>query len=463
MSNSSPASTSPRPGRFRAVALLGASAIALLLVAPSASRADDGDGDFSFGLFGRTVPTAGLGRAVVARSDGSLRVAIQHNSHVGVLALLEDGSIDESFGDDGIRMVSMTIGISANYPVALFERPNGKLLMVANTDDLRKVALVQLTAAGELDDDFGSGGIRLVYPGTVRNAAYGATLQGDGKVVFVGECYDCGPTSGADTWVARYSETGAFDPGFGTTGSVVFDAVESGTAYDFGGAVRIDAFGRILLAGSAGNDAAERPYVARRLAANGAADPGFAGSDGIRTLTDLAGQHATGIAVSPLTYYPIVSTGQRSSSATPETCALVRLRSTGTLDTTFDGDGIRPMTFEEGTNLHAVLLQSDGRIVAVGSIDGDLSPIEGFFLARLLDDGTLDDSFSDDGLRRVEFDLDANGRDVAMAATLSGGKLVAAGFAFEGGAPQVAILRAQIALIFTDGFETSSTAGWLGN
>ena len=126
----------------------------------------------------------------------------------------------------------------------------------------------------------------------------------------------------------------------------------------------IDVQGRILVGESAGSDADERPYVARRLA-TGAADPTFAGSDGIRTLTALVEQEVTSLVVD--------------------------------------------------------LLQSDGKIVAVGSIHADLTPVEGFLLVRLLTNGALDPSFDDDGKKRIEFDLDPNGRDVALAATLMAG------------------------------------------
>jgi uncharacterized delta-60 repeat protein len=281
-------------------------------------------------------------------------------------------------------------------------------------------------------------------------------------VVFAGECSDCGATAGADSWIARYGATGAPDTGFGDQGSVVFDAVESGTDYDLASAVAIDELGRIVVGGSARLDAAERPYVARRRATDGGPDATFAGSDGIRTLHALAGQQATGLAIEPATRRPVVATGRRSSASAPESCAVSRLRPDGALDLTFSGDGIVPLNFEEGTNLHELRIQSDGRIVAVGSIDADLAQLEGFFLVRLLASGALDASFAGDGTRRIEFDLDPDARDVAIAATLSGGRLVAAGFAMEGEDYRVALLRTVNALIFADGFERGSTGGWTG-
>jgi uncharacterized delta-60 repeat protein len=446
----------------RAFLLLAASWISI--GAPhGAAFADDGDLDLSFGLFGRAVRGPGIARAVVARGDGSLRVAIDRGWHFGVLALRPNGAVDPDFGDDGVAMVQLPAGaVYPNSAVALFERPGGELLLVANTDDLGSVALVQLTAQGELDAAFGTDGVRFVHPGDSRNAAYAAALQDDGQVVFAGECSDCGATAGADSWIARYSATGSADLGFGTQGSVVFDAVEGDTDYDLASAVAIDDLGRIVVGGSARLGAAERPYVARRRSGDGGPDVTFAGGDGLRTLLALVGQQATGLAIEPVTRRPVVATGRRSTATAPESCAIARLRPDGALDLTFSGDGIVPLNFEEGTNLHEVLLQSDGRIVAAGSIDADLQQLEGFFLVRLLATGALDPSFADDGTRRVEFDLDSDGRDLAAAATLSGGRLVAAGFAMEGGAPQVALLRTASTLIFADGFERGTAGAWTG-
>jgi hypothetical protein len=79
----------------------------------------------------------------------------------------------------------------------------------------------------------------------------------------------------------------------------------------------------------------------------------------------------------------------------------------------------------------------------------------------VLEDGELDDSYDDNGVNRVEFDLVADGVDVARAATLSGGRLVVVGSAERVvDLSDFAVLRIETALIFTDGFERGSAAAW---
>ena len=100
-----------------------------------------------------------------------------------------------------------------------------------------------------------------------------------------------------------------------------------------------------------------------------------------------------------------------------------------------------------------------------GTIDANGTQLAGFLLARFRATGTLDPAFDGNGLKRIEFDLDADARDFAMAATLAGGRIVAVGGAPDNGgsALKIAVLRTQSALIFSDGFERGSRAGWVGN
>ena len=72
-----------------------------------------------------------------------------------------------------------------------------------------------------------------------------------------------------------------------------------------------------------------------------------------------------------------------------------RLLSAGFLDTRFDGDG-RLVRADAGTGV-AVVVQSDGKVVTAGSIDGPGG--NDFFLARYNPDGSPDTSFGQAGQR----------------------------------------------------------------
>ena len=79
--------------------------------------------------------------------------------------------------------------------------------------------------------------------------------------------------------------------------------------------------------------------------------------------------------------------------------ALARYHPNGTLDTTFSGDGQVITDFGGDEQATAVALQPDGKIVVAGwSVISSTTGLPDFALARYLPNGTLDTTFSGDGL-----------------------------------------------------------------
>ncbi len=136
----------------------------------------------------------------------------------------------------------------------------------------------------------------------------------------------------------------------------------------------------------------------------------------------------------------------------------------GVPDSTFSGNGHVDLNLETGTAIQALSFQSDGKLLAAGTINDNGANLSGFFLARMATDGALDDTFDDNGVKRVEFDLVPNAYDGAYALTTMGGRLVAAGLAGgdAGQEQEMAVVRTQNAQIFSDGFERGSTGAWPG-
>ena len=80
--------------------------------------------------------------------------------------------------------------------------------------------------------------------------------------------------------------------------------------------------------------------------------------------------------------------------------ALVRYNTNGALDTTFDGDGLAITSFSTSQDsIRSIVLQSDGKIVAAGyTYNGANYDIA---LARYNTNGSLDTTFDGDGKRVV--------------------------------------------------------------
>jgi uncharacterized delta-60 repeat protein len=116
-----------------------------------------------------------------------------------------------------------------------------------------------------------------------------------------------------------------------------------------------------------GTISAPRKRVAlARYRTNGTLDPTFDG-DG-KVLTSFAGDdaEATSIAIQPDGKIVVAGRARNGSTTRP---ALVRYNASGSLDTSFDGDG-KVLTQVPSTTAavaNAVALQPDGKIVAAGS------------------------------------------------------------------------------------------------
>jgi uncharacterized delta-60 repeat protein len=125
--------------------------------------------------------------ALALQADGKL-VAAGWTGTPGIspvrLALARyhaDGKLDNSFSGDG--KLTMSIGGSADYARALVVQADGKLVAAGETSD--RFALVRYGPDGTLDPSFGEDGI-VITPLGLDSVAYALILQDDGKLVAAG-------------------------------------------------------------------------------------------------------------------------------------------------------------------------------------------------------------------------------------------------------------------------------------
>lgn len=101
--------------------------------------------------------------------------------------------------------------------------------------------------------------------------------------------------------------------------------------------------------------------------------------------------------------------------------------SVGVLDPTFDGDGVALVEFDHRSSAEDLLLQPDGKIVTGGYTFTDQG-VWDFALARHKMDGSLDSTFDGDGMLTTDFGFDEYVFGVALQ---EDGKVVAAGTLFD--------------------------------
>ena len=191
--------------------------------------------------------------------------------------------------------------------------------------------------------------------------------------------------------IAANAVSGDLDPTFDGDGQLTTDMGGS----DKANAIAQQTDGKLVVAGTSNND-----FAVARYNSDGSLDTSFDG-DG-KVFTDF-GNSDRGNAVAIQPDGKIVVAGTSGVDF-----ALARYNSDGSLDTSFDGDGILTANTDSlGGNFRAaegtsVAIQTDGKIVVGGSIkQGDPRK---FALVRFLTDGSLDLSLNGSGFVTAEFD-----------------------------------------------------------
>jgi uncharacterized delta-60 repeat protein len=161
------------------------------------------------------------------------------------------------------------------------------------------------------------------------------------------------------------------------------------------------------------------------VASPGDLDPTFSGDGKVRMDITSGWDAAFAVAIQP--DGKIVTAGVSDGEGGNPKLAVVRLRSNGKFDNTFSEDGKRRVDITSGWDAaFAVAIQPDGKIVTAG--EGGTTNSQ-FAIVRLNQNGSMDKSFSDDGQRRVDLSSDSD-RGYAVAIQPDG-KIVVAGRAGE--------------------------------
>ncbi len=192
--------------------------------------------------------------------------------------------------------------------------------------------------------------------------------------------------------VAVFAQPGALDKSFGKGGKVT---TGFGSVEEVAGGAAIQADGKIVQAGTIGQTESARGLgiALVRYNRNGTLDNSFNG-DG-KVMTSIRGYDDGGLDVAIHEDGKIV-VGGFSSNSFDRDFAVVRYNTDGTLDKTFSGNG--KVTTDFGIYhdaCYAAAIQPDGKILAAGySYQGRYPE---FALVRYNKDGSLDKSFDGDG------------------------------------------------------------------
>lgn len=445
--------------------------LGLGLVTPKAFGAA-GDLDLGFGEAGRviTLPPGSEGAfpaAAMLQPDGKIvtggLASFARNGGRNIdfclIRYLPDGSLDTSFGTDGIVITNFPGGRPEDFTgdgiQDLVLQPDGKILAVGFTvisDNLPisqdppsgdiNFALARYHPDGSLDSSFGNQGlVTLDFSSrNVEDSIHGVALLPDGRILVAGNV-DRSATNEEDFALARFLPNGALDPSFGNAGRVQTDL--RGGSHDQAQEIALQPDGRILVGGRSGVPAmlASEDFVVLRYNADGTPDNNF--GNGGMALANFFPAPATGgdpseDAAFDLALQPdgkIVLAGTAAIISLPASqIAVARFQADGTPDSSFGTDGLVTSGFEDilsgslasGSSL---LLMASGDLI-VGGGAGRIQPTldVDFALARYSADGSLNGNFGRGGKVVSSFPEIGNGIDsINDLALQADGKIVALG------------------------------------
>ncbi|WP_051385046.1 T9SS type A sorting domain-containing protein [Flavobacterium enshiense] len=394
--------------------------------------------DLGFGIGGKVMTNFSGGssnaQSVVIQNDGKMVVAGYSwngiNNDFALARYNSNGSLDNTFGFGG--KVNTDLG-SDDYAFSVAVQSDGKILVAGwitgdsnpqNTG--REFALVRYNSNGSLDNSFDFDGKVITDVGAF-DVCQSVAVQSDGKIVLAGSTAHFVDFSDSDIALVRYNSNGSLDNTFDTDGKVI---TAIGNSVDIARSVAIQSDGKILVAGGSSSD-----FALVRYKSDGNLDTTF-GIDG-KVTTDIESTE-TGQSVAIQSDGKIVVAGSSGNGSSWD-FALVRYNSNGGLDNTFDYDG--KVTTDLGSYhdiANSLSIKSNGKIMVAGHF---ATPYNfDFALVCYNSDGSLDNTFSEDGIVTTAISS-ANNDEGHSVAIQNDGKIVVAGYSTRSSDDRFASVR----------------------
>jgi uncharacterized delta-60 repeat protein len=241
----------------------------------------DGSLDASFGTNGIADTTFGIGESTVAlglQPDGKIIVTGWYApTNYITVRYNNDGSIDENFGNNGTVFTNFGVFV---IPSSIAIQPDNKIVVGGSTSQPAKFLLVRYMPDGSLDNSFGNNGKTFTDFGPGDDVLNAAALQPDGKIVVSGVSnYD-----GLDNMaLARYLANGQLDNSFNDSGKVT---CKFKGLYSQATAILIQPDNKLIISGITFNDANDNYFGSARYLTDGTPDSSYGLNSQVLTSID---------------------------------------------------------------------------------------------------------------------------------------------------------------------------------
>ena len=287
-------------------------------------------------------------------------------------SIAQPGTLDSSFGVNGKVITSRPKYSLQCSGVA--SQNDGSIIATGTTNS--GFFAIKYSANGVIDSSFGINGF--ASTNKILGEALSMAIQPDNKILIGG--YYANMFSPYYLSIARFNSNGTIDSSFGNSGSLFISGETKCVAF----AIQPDK--RILIEGSDN----KQNVLTMRLLPNGVIDSSF-GINGVAP-----NFYGTGNTIAIQKDSKIVVGGR-----TDIRLFFARYNINGSYDSSFGTSGKIFYDFAAGSDIiNDLVLQPDGKIVAIGTTSSYWGDTINDIVLRCLPDGSLDQSFGDAGLSK---------------------------------------------------------------
>lgn len=337
------------------------------------------------------------------------------------LTMAQEGALDPSFGDDGIVLTNEAGIGSANTAMTL--QPDGKIIVVgAAFVSGFPMAVTRYNTDGTLDTTFSNDGIAYAPFGNIESIGWAVAVTDDGKIVVTGRHFDqlSNGNQQVKSGTARFNSDGTLDNTFSGDGLTINDF--SPNQHNEGRSIAIQSDNKIIVGGYSHNTAGVVVQTLVRFNENGSLDSSFNGNGVVKMQAGDADSYIYDTIVQ--SDGKLLTAGSRGVDGNAD-FTIVRYIADGTLDTSFGTNGIVMTDFGNNTidSAFDIALQFDGKIVATGLTRISTNTDWDLAVVRYNEDGSKDTSFGTNGI--VVVDIEGNRDDFTRAVAIQDdGKIV---------------------------------------
>ena len=365
----------------------------------------DGSIDSTFDEDGKQTTLIGNGNSIayslVVQTDEKIILAgytftANTTAAFALVRYTANGKPDSSFNSNG-KQVTQLAGTSISIGNSVAVASNGKIFIAGYTFNgfTNDFAVACFNADGSADNTFGNAGLVTTDINSSDDFAGSVSIAGDNKIVIAG--YSDGAAM-EHFAVTKYNTDGTLDASFGNNGKLIGDYYQGNTVFN---ASILQPDGKILVAGTTWNGT-NTDFAIARYNNNGTPDKTF-GNNG-RQITDF-GRTEIAVSIALQTDGKIVVGGNSNDEINIYQFAVARYNTDGTLDNTFNLNGKLVLSaLGKQDFCRSIALQEDSKIVLAGfTVTGNNYDQNRFAIARLNIDGSLDNTFSADGKQLTDF------------------------------------------------------------